>query len=200
MRRAEVIGPDELAIVGGRIEPKNPADLRGELEAFLKAWNLAAQGLDLAVWEYLSEIHMKRGELPVNYGELQRGRAFGAGGDLSLRRDGHRVLWHFIGDPKTKIPALGDPKSFWTEQKQQEEKRQVTQLRHQKNVESLLWGERVEVEMGVIRWHEDRVAAAELSYPGMEQVKGAERVKIRYSVYWHNGQPAFVWLRELVGV
>jgi hypothetical protein len=111
---------------------------------------------------------------------LERGRLFGKGGDLDLRRDGDTFRWRFVGAPNVRPPEgyAAKENDFWE---------QHPHAKFHCYVETtLLWGKR-EGD----RWHDDRVAAAELDYPAPDD---AERVQVKYQVYSRSGRVEFVWL------
>ncbi|MGH9767093.1 MAG: type III-D CRISPR-associated protein Csx19, partial [Blastocatellia bacterium] len=76
--------------------------------------------------------------------------------------------------------------NFWGEH-------QDTQLRRCDEA-ALLWGQRkTQGEGSANTWQEDRVGWARLDYPGIV----AERVQVVYEVFMEDGQPTFVWWKEL---
>jgi hypothetical protein len=172
-------GEADLAVWGG---------LCGEAEllAFLSKWNLSE--MPFRIWEYASRIDFKRGTLPTEINLLERGRLFGDGGDLELRRDGVNFRWRFIGKPGAQ-PPIGHqpmPDNFWTNNKV------VTFHRCDENV--LLWGERQENQS---RWFDDRVGRALLNYPEPAATEAWTRVRICYWTFSRAGRIEFVWLRKL---
>lgn len=206
------IGKNHIAIIGGMIDlgaesesifedekraPEMKQSTEEKIGQFISAWQSIFDEESIAIWETIDCIEMPMVKaLPSEYGELMRARFFGEGGDLSLRRDGNRLYWHFIGAPRddfSDFPKIKSTCRFWDEQEKLPEAERVKELRLQKEAEALLWGERVN---GKNFWREDRVGAIDLVYPTMETHNG--RVKLRYDVYWHNGQPAFVWLKKFV--
>ena len=72
-----------LAILGGEFDA-------GQLTAFLQAWDLSA--MPWRIWEETSCIKFEQNTVPGCDTLLERGRLFGPGGDLALRRDGDRFL------------------------------------------------------------------------------------------------------------
>lgn len=176
-----------IAIVGGELKAGDGETLEQVLERFLRAWDLS--NMPYRIWEYVRRIEFTT-KLPdaSEYSLLERGRIFGTGGDLSLRRDGDRFLWHFIG-PKVTTPPTGyEDKDFWDENSN-------VQLR-QRDESALLWGDYKEA-LG--RWQEDRVGWAKLDYPisSAQARKQGKRVEIRYTVFTDGGQVAFVWWKEI---
>ena len=97
--RGAMVAPDELpAIWGGEFSA-------GRLQAFLAAWT-GRGDLPWRVWEWVSDMQIMHGASapPANLQWLERGRLFGDGGDLTLRRDGERFMWHFVGPHASPLP------------------------------------------------------------------------------------------------
>lgn len=126
---------------------------------------------------------------------LERLEAFNKTGNLSLRRNGSRFLWHFIGDDgparqetlsKLEAAAL-EVKDFWLAN---------AECRfYMRDESALLWGE---YDADSKRWHDDRVGWANLDYPVGDGLKHSKkRVQIDFTVFTENGQTAFVWWKEL---
>jgi len=132
------------------------------------------------IWEYVSEIAFEKETLPQNAALLERGRLFGSGGDLELRRDGATFAWRFIG-PAGVQPPTGkcNAQDYWGSDPQA--------MFHQREETALLWGKR-----NGETWVEDRVGAARLNYPATD-----ERVQIHYRTYSRAGRVEFVWLTSL---
>lgn len=174
--RARQIGPETLAILGGTCKEQ-------DVLSFLQAWSLS--GTPYRIWEYASEIVFQENTLPLDTGLLERGRLFGPVGDLSLRRDGGRFRWHFVGKAGTEVPkGPYEAQDFWQSEANKD-------ARFHRNAESaLLWGERKE---GFNLWFEDRVAGARLKYPS----KDTGRVRINYQTFSRAGRVEFVWLLGL---
>jgi hypothetical protein len=205
------IGKNAIAIIGGVIDlqaesesifeqeqlaPEIKQSAEEKISQFIAAWRPVFDEKSIAIWETIDRIEMPMVKaIPSEYGELMRARFFGENGDLSLRRDGNGLYWHFIGTPRNRndFPKIKNICRFWDEQEKLPEAERVEELRLQENVEALLWGERVK---GKNFWREDRVGAIDLVYPTIQNLNG--RVKLLYDVYWHNGQPAFVWFKKLV--
>lgn len=164
-------GPKELTILGGRCAEN---DLRG----LLQEWNLAE--MPFRVWEYCSEIVFEKGTIPQNIALLERGRVFGEGGDLMLRRNGIDFQWRFIGPAGITEPTTDyEPQNYW--------KANINVLFHKNEETSLLWG-----KWNGEQWIEDRVGAAKLNYPVTGQSKD-ERVQLNYKTFSRVGQVEFVW-------
>jgi len=174
VREGKRYGRNDLAIWGSECAEAN-------LLAFLAAWDLSE--MPFRIWEYASQIDFRCGTLPDNISLLERGRLFGEGGDLTLRRDGPDFFWHFIGRPETHPPANYKSEDFWNSN---------TDLTfHRWDETALLWGER---KNGAARWLDDRVGRADLVYPVPGEWK---RVQLRYWTFSHAGRTAFFWLRGL---
>jgi len=165
-----------LAIWGGTCP-------ESKLSAFIQGWDLST--MPYCIWEHASEIVFQEGTLPAEAGLLERGRLFGPGGDLSLRRDGDVFRWHFVGRAGAKPPAGPyGTQDFWQATGNEDARF------HQATETAQLWGERKE---GFDLWFEDRVAGARLQYPTTH----TGRVQIRYATFSRAGRVEFVWLREL---
>lgn len=159
------------------------------LSTFLGEWRTQWDAMPWRIWEYVSSIGFA--EEPTNTQWLQRADIFGEGGHLSLRRDGERWLWHFIGSFTPALPDGFEPSDFWT--------RNPMTVLHRYEESVILWGEEVrkdrnDPKSGIGRWQDDRVGAARLKYPEM---KGASRVYLHYWRYSQAGETQFVWYRGL---
>jgi len=173
-----------IAIIGGELQAGDSHTLEEVLERFLHKWDFST--LPYRIWEYFHCIEFNTCSLPSDYSLLERGRIFGPGGDLSLRRDGERFLWHFIG-PKEKDTLPADwKKDFWKENPH-------AQLRPHDEF-ALLWGA---YKKALGRWHEDRVGWANLDYPYHLHKEEGKRLWIHYTVFSDGGQIAFVWWKEV---
>jgi len=151
----------------------------GELLSWLG--NLDLTGMDVRIWEFTDHCTIGHDEPPETSKWLERARLFGEGGDLDIRRDGHRFLWRFVG--KEKYAPDGDRLDLPTGDEINPVYRRVRT--------ALLWGERKE---GQTQWFDDRTAGAALTYP----VEGAPaRVQVRYYEYTKAGRTLAVWLRGL---
>lgn len=167
------VGQDDLAIWGGTCTEDKVND-------FLTGWDL--KDMPYRIWQYTDRINFEKNTLASNAALLERGRLFGLGGDLDLRRDGDEFRWRFVGDPGMRPPEEYDAKenNFWE---------QHPHAKFHCYIETaLLWGKRKDD-----RWHDDRVAAADLDYPEMD---GAKRVEVAYKAYSRAGRIEFVWLTE----
>jgi hypothetical protein len=170
---------EDLSIWGGNFEAER-------LDDFLERWKLDQREMPWRIWEQVSKIVFQWETQPGDSELLERGQLFGPGGDLSLRRNGSRLLWHFIGPAGVEPPAGFEARSYW-----EDEKRRPLR-EHEESV--LLWGEWRSTPG---RWLEDRVGQADLQYP---KVLGEERVWLDYWRYEEAGQTAFVWYRRLRGL
>jgi hypothetical protein len=161
----------DLAIWGGRCA-------ENDLKTFLQQWSLAQ--MDYRIWEYAGEIAFERDTLPPNVALLERGRLFGEGGDLDLRRDGATFAWRFVG-PAGAQPPAGDygAQDYWDSHLQA--------TFYQSKETALLWGENKNGE-----WYDDRVGAAQLRYPA-----SGKRVKLDYKTFSRTGRVEFVWFTGL---
>ncbi len=157
-----------------------------QLPVFLKGWNLPNANMPYCIWETMSEMRFKAQTLPADVAELERGRVFGPRGDLSLRRDSERFLWHFVGEKGVNPPAEFDKaeNDFW----QAEPDAQFLMTEDT----LLLWGERKDQQP---RWFEDRVARAKLTYPIAGTPSG--RAQVRYRAFTRAGQVELVWFMRL---
>lgn len=178
LHQQPVWGPNELAIWGGMFAER-------DLLKFVENWIM----IPYRIWEYSSGITLVKDQLPVtdNLLWLERGRLFGEGGDLTLRRNGDRFHWHFVG-PQGKQPvppvdkygtkdffAVGEPGANY----------------YMREETALLWGEKPPDKP---RRFEDRVGRADLDYPGLDD---ARRVQVRYRTFSRAGYVEFVWFRSI---
>ena len=167
------VGRSHIAIWGGRC----PED---QVEAFFQKWDLSQ--MPYRIWEYVSEITFGQNTLPQNVALLERGRLFGEGGDLEVRRDGAEFAWRFIGPAGVQPPAGFRAKSYWD--------RYPEGRFHQQEACALLWGIWDDNKK---RWYEDRVGAARLEYPAT-----GSRIRLDYRVFSRAGHVEFVWFTGLV--
>jgi len=181
--RAHSAGGARPAIWGGTIAVD-------ALERFLKAWRLPRADMPWCLWEHASRITLDREKWPERLDLLERGRVFGEGGDLALRRDsalrrdGALWRWSYIGPSGAQPPAGFQAEDYWAAGERP--------VLHEYSERVLLWGKwRADG-----RWYDDRVARADLVYPGLA---GQERVSLRYRSYMAGGQVEFVWLLALEG-
>lgn len=164
------VAPGQVEIWGGRVEVGGMVD-------FLGKWDLPSHEMPWRIWEYTNEIRFNNagldpGDLPL----LERGRLFGPGGDLSLRRDDDYFLWHFIG---TFAAPIKEAMPFWGPDLKT------------RDGSVLLWGH---FDSSQKRWWEDRVGWAELRYPHAPR----PRLWLHYTEFSDGGQVAFVWWKELM--
>lgn len=186
----KLVGESELVIWGGKLELTS-SNQSLELKPFLDAWGFS--NMPYRIWEYSYEIKFEDKTLPSdeNYKFLERGRVFGEGGDLKLRRDGNTILWNFIGKKDRKKPDfISDNNDFWSTV----ENKETFKLRkHPESV--LLWGEYSE---DARRWIDDRVGWANLCYPvDKTNCKDGDRVVLHYTAFTQAGQTMFVWFEKL---
>lgn len=168
----------DLSVFGGKVAGNRLGD-------FVKGWQLPRADMPWCIWEWVNRITFERGTVPGDIQLLDRGRVFGTAGDLSLRRDGESFLWHFVGETQVVPPEEFPGHGFW------KTNGGVTLRRTEGTV--LLWGEYSSEKK---RWVEDRVARAQLAYPG---VGSAQRIRIRYWSFGHGGQTSLIWWRGLEG-
>lgn len=173
------VGREKLSIWGGRCNEDAVVTL-------MEKWP-ALGDMPYRIWEFSSETRFERGTIPDNYKWLERARLFGAGGDLSLRREGDEFRWWFVGPTNVRPPDGfdDDDGDFW--------RAEPDATFYETKETTLLWGERRANGNGQW-WFEDRVANADLSYP----VDGEPgRVQIEYLTYSRAGRVEFVWLKRL---
>lgn len=177
MEQARLSAAKRPAILGGEF-------LAGQLIEFLDVWRARRDAMRYRIWEHISHVEFVEADAdaPIQPEFLQRAEVFGEGGHLSLRRDGNRWLWHYVGETVDLPLARFGATNFW-------ETNPDCQLR--RYAESvILWGER---KGDPLRWFEDRVAAANLAYP----LNAKGRAYLHFWRYTENGQTAFVWYRKL---
>lgn len=212
--RSAVVAPDELpAMWGGEF-------CAGRLQAFLVAWT-GRGDLPWRVWEWISDMQIMHGAgaPPANLQWLERGRLFGDGGDLTLRRDGERFMWHFVGSHASPLPAgfvwdeerggqdttttsVDDAPPFLVSNYWQS--RQGNDWRRFRRT-ALLWGQELqETRNGQIKdlgiWREDRVAGGvNLVYPTLSGQGAEGRVQLVYDEYLQGDVVEAVWWLRLEG-
>ncbi len=171
--RQSQIGQAALSIWGGRCA-------ESDLLTFIQQWPL--DQIPYRIWEYASEVTFERKSLPKNVALLERGRLFGEGGDLEVRRDGQEFVWRFIGPAGVRPPA-GDygAQDYWADHS--------GATFYQRGETALLWGKR-----DGSRWYDDRVGAARLEYPAPSEWS---RVQIAYWAFSRAGRVEFVWYTGL---
>lgn len=178
-----VVADEHLpTVLGGRFEADN-------LTQFLNQWFQNGPMMPWRIWKHISFIEFSDAPQEPEY--LQRAELFGDDGHLSLRREGNRWLWHFIGTAGTTLPAgvKGDP---WKLDGS-------TPLRCYPD-KTILWGEEIrenkdDPKTGIGLWWEDRVGAANLKYPS--HLSGISRVYLHFDRYTQAGRTVFVWYRGL---
>lgn len=184
--QASNVRAGDLALWGGVLKATATETLEQVLARFVAHWDTDRQ--PYRIWEYAHRITFT--ERAVNdYGLLERGRIFGAGGDLALRRDNDAFRWHFIGSPSTTPPDGFSYRNFW-------DSHPDTVFRHHEKESALLWGLYHQDHQ---RWLEDRVGWADLRYPTDATALPQDvRMQIVYDSYTDGGQTAFVWWQEIM--
>lgn len=138
---------------------------QGDIFASLKLSAMDMPNLMLETAEYgIQFVATKDYAFPPGW-TILRFHAFGADGDLLIRRDEDRVMWRFVGYQgvfeQLGLPdGIPYPKSLSISSEDEY---------------SLLWG-RGKNDFGQHYWQEDRVGKAQLTYPFSEP---AERIEIR---------------------
>lgn len=176
MEKARLASDSYPAVFGGQFTQARLAD-------FLAVWRKRWASMPWRIWEQIS--HIEFADEPQEPEYLQRAEVFGDGGHLSLRRDGNRWLWHYVGPAGQPAPQGFDQKpdcEIWKAE-------QSIVLRCYCD-QAILWGER---KTGYDFWWEDRVAAAKLVYPK----QNIGRVYLDFWRYTQDGQTVFVWYRNL---
>ncbi|RME57582.1 hypothetical protein D6779_08390 [Candidatus Parcubacteria bacterium] len=170
------VGKESLSIWGGRCA-------ESDLLKFLEQWNNLTQ-MPYRIWEYASNIVFQKGTLPKDAILLQRGRLFGEGGDLEVRRDGQEFAWRFVG-PAGEQPPDGEyrAENYW--------EAHPDTVFFEEKTSALLWGAWQESDD---QWKDDRVGAAKLDYPDAD---GWKRVQIDYTTFSQEGRVCFVWYTGL---
>lgn len=167
-----------ITIIGGVIADKN-------LVNWLQQWDL--QRLPWQFWEWVNAIWLDYDQpLPSDMRLLERGRMFGDGGDLSLRRDGNDFRWHFVGPSNVQTPATPGTHDFW-------QSPNAPAMLYAVEQQALLCG----VWDGASCWYDDRIGQANVRYPAV--LRGHQCIYVRYREYLDHGQVAFVWMYDLHG-
>lgn len=173
------IGVEHLSIWGGTC-------LETELLTLVNTWPDRVK-MPYRIWEYTDHITIGKEDEPEGYEWLERGRIFGVGGDLSIRRDGEGFRWWFIGLQGTEPPETF--KKSGTPYFNGERKGDL--FCENTDNKAMLWGNR---EKDKAFW-DDRVAGASIDYPVDEH---ATRAFIEYTTYSRAGQVVFVWMKKLL--
>ena len=193
---AQQDSPENLMIRGGCIDIsalENAADL---INTFFE--ELAPLFADEAyiIWETIDAIEMisQTGAPPAG-DDFQRARIFSDKGDLSVRRDGQRLYWHFIGENNDAVAAMTPAETY----------PDVHELRCESRSGAMLWGERIVPEGGNLDdafWRDNRVGRVDLHYPVQPADVHAQkqRARLLYDIYWQHGQPAFYRLKKIITV
>ncbi len=200
-------GEGDFAVWGGRCA-------ESALHTLLTDWNIPNAGMNYVICEFMDRIIFFDGQAADvkltkdMIAELERGRIFGANGDLSVWRDGDQFHWRFVGEAGMQPPAPfnKDANNFWRTAPDAKAAKFLV-----REESALLWGERKgkegepsEVEPKQVqqmgtgkrepkRWFEDRVARAKLEYP----IDVYGRVKICYWTFSRAGRIEFVWFKRL---
>lgn len=183
MLKTPQLGPESLVAWGGAFD----AD---QVEVFLKLWSLPCDAMSWGLWQWTDNIALLyQKPLPDDLDYLERGRVFGPGGDLALRRDGVQFLWQYVSQNTQSLPAaIQLPEyqvaNYWTG-------RPATWRLRGYERTALLWGEYVP-QAG--HWYDDRVGWATLRYPPLE---GKSVVQVRYVEYLYGGSIELVHLLGL---
>lgn len=183
MLKTPQLGPESLAAWGGAFD----ANL---LQDFLNLWTFSQGAMPWSLWQWTDDIALHYGESdPGDLNYLERGRIFGSGGDLALRRDGGQFLWQYVSQNIESLPdavqsAQYQVANYWTGRPK------TWRLRGYERT-ALLWGEYVP-QTG--RWYDDRVGWATLRYPPLE---GKSVVQIHYVEYLYGGSIELVHLLGL---
>ncbi len=205
LEQAVVAPPDRPVIWGGECAAADLAD-------FLKAWKLEQRDMPWRLWEWVSDIAWAyaAAEIAADLEWLERGRLFGSGGDLELRRDADRILWRFVGPADAAFPAGFD----WEDAADQRPaarfliadywRAHTGYVLHCRARSVLLWGQEIlrgqpPQPTGV--WQEDRVAGVKqaLHYPTLSGQGRERRGELCYWEYLHGDNVEAVWWRELRG-
>jgi len=196
---------EDFSVWGGKLKPE-------QWHAFLSAWQWPDDKKRWRILEFVSDFKIEDGAKPLAkecIPLLERAELFGESGHLSTRRDGETIHWHFVGKTTIVVPEGYDEakNNYWTTHADEKFRRSEKENHTEKENHMLLWGERV---ANTARWHDDRVAWAELEYPLVslptavkpenhlavsEQKK--QRVQANYWQFTRAGQVAFVWLTGL---
>jgi len=173
---------ENLTILGGAFE-------EDKLTEFLK-WPVVDE-LKYMIGETSDAITINRDDLPEITSAkeyLLRLRIFGDKGDLTIRRNGKKFLWWFVGEANVaQHPTIGEVEDFF--KLNNDAQFWVT------DDNSLLWGMRKN-DAGISnpKFWDDRVAGASLDYP---IAKDAERAQLRYRVLSGPEKVEFIWYLEI---
>jgi hypothetical protein len=178
------------AIWGGEF-----ADTR--LVSFLQAWQPWSRNMPWRICEWVSDLgfEYETTGLPAAPEFLERVHYFGSGGDLALRRDRARWLWHYVGLEGTTPPLEQSgvaATSYWDAPDHGWSRLELSS-RH-----VLLWGQKrgpAGAGSEAIFWQEDRVAGVRrpLQYKGPWDERRPDRVQLRYWAFLHDGNVEAVW-------
>ena len=175
------VGWNELSVFGGEFDA-------GEVGSFFDAWRTVASDMSYRIWENIDCMFFENGTWPDKYALFEQARLFGDGGDLSVRRDGDRCFWRFVGPEGYRLPAGVQGYDYWGSVPE------GTRL-HVALDEVLLWGKGEKMPDGSMIWRDDRTAGHRLVYPQQT----AERVKLVMKKYSRAGNVEHVRYLRLEG-
>ncbi len=196
----------DYLILGGRFDAQSESTLHERLAQFLKkvtaiVFNDGNQPYRIAEWS--ERITFERtGAIPMDLERLYRLRLFNDAGDLSLRRDSDRWLWHYIGSPdfSQSLNTMSIPYSDLAQECPQDWQR----LQRGSALHAMVWGEALDDERqtglhaGQVEFIDDRVGWADLRYPlNSSQENNQKRARLIYDAYTIDGEPAFVWWKRI---
>lgn len=177
---------EALALLGGKVDESTLLD-------WFQRWQLGKIALPWRIWESVSDLRFERSTLPDSFHLLERGRLFGEDGDLTLRRDGERFRWWFVGKPAVVPESMQRDiavSNFW----QSHPSTTLSAIEQS----AILWGShRGNNQNKAPYWYDDRVGWAKLTYPVTQNGKAARHLYIHYREYLQAGQVAFVWLYDV---
>lgn len=202
LQKSKVGTAKTLSLWGGEFDD-------GDLGDFLTAWKLDRRDMPWRLWEWASDLLLEHSAAQSQENPawqrrrewLERGRLFGPGGDLELRRHGACFRWRWIGPYQEKLPeglawenegnAVGrfTVADYWRQHPGRELLERPRQM--------LLWGqERQDDEQKPQgTWHEERVGGvhAPLVYPTLSGRGKNGRVRLCYSEFLYEDNVEAVW-------
>jgi len=177
---------ETLALLGGQVDESTLLD-------WLQQWQLGKIALPWRIWESVSDLRFERSTLPDSLHLLERGRLFGEDGDLTVRRDGERFRWWFVGKPTVVPASLREDKGvsdFW----QCHPNTTLSKVEQS----AIFWGShRGKNKNNADYWYDDRVGWAQLTYPIAQNGAPPRHLYVHYREYLQSGQVAFVWLYDV---
>lgn len=175
-----------LALLGGQVDESTLLD-------WLQEWKLTEISLPWRIWEAVSDLRFEQATLPETTRFLERGRLFGADGDLTVRRDGPCFRWWFVGKPTAVPDSVREDKTvsdFW----QCNPDTTLSVVRQS----AIFWGSyRGNDKNNTPYWYDDRVGWAKLTYPIAQNGAPPQHLYVHYREYLQAGQVAFVWLYDV---